>query len=72
LLLLVEQPNDAELVRLCGVSVDQVLAKTAGINALIECLQGPAGSGDARAARAHPVARASRPGLPQGFNQLAW
>lgn len=66
LVLLTEQPDDAELVRLCGVSVDQVLPKTAGINALVECLQGRTPT------RAVPAARQPRPDAARGFNQLAW
>lgn len=67
LVLLTEQPDDVELVRLCGVSADQVLPKTAGINALIACLQGrPSTCAEATPHRLHRTAAA------QGFNQLAW
>jgi DNA-binding NarL/FixJ family response regulator len=71
LVLLIEQPDDAELVRLCGVSVDHVLPKTAGVNALVECLQGYTPD------RAVPAARHARVGSSQAgsalrFNQLAW
>jgi ActR/RegA family two-component response regulator len=66
LVLLTEQADDAELVRLCGVSADHVLPKTAGVNALIACLQGHA------TPRAEAPHRPSRATAARGFNQLAW
>jgi ActR/RegA family two-component response regulator len=66
LVLLTEQPDDTELVRLCGVSADHVLPKTAGVNALIECLQGRP------TPRAEATQRPSRSAAAKDFNQLAW